>query len=189
MKTTRLMGLALAMAISLVAAGACDTGGSGRRTASPAGTATPDDRETATAAATATGDPEAELEAAAAAYLELAEETNERGEALINRLRGAATLEEARAIWAELAALEEEFTARLDTIEFPDAVEEEVQAVRDMEGELIDLMRRFAAAETDEAYAPLVEEFVQGQPERREVTNRLRAALGLPPVPTATPAA
>ena len=156
-------------------------------------------QQTATSAATLPGtptrSPTAEvatpppLASAREAYVELADRINERGEALIARLRAATTLEEARAVWAELAALEQQFIAGLDAIEFPESIAAEAQAVHDMEVALVALMDRLAAAENDAAYQVLLDEYVQGQTERRETTNRLRAALELPPLSTPTPAA
>ena len=183
----------LAAVALVVLLGACELGDSPAR--SPRTSTAPDNSVTASPSATKstpeptpTPDPDAQREAAAAEYLELADRVNERGEELFLRLREVTSLDEARIVWEEFAALEEEFLGGLESIDVPEEVEDEVAAVREMELSLIDLAERLAAAETDEAYAALIEEYIEGQPGRREITNRLRVALGLEPLPTPTPA-
>lgn len=118
---------------------------------------------------------------AALAYLRLAGPANARIAELGRRVGSAVTLEEMQAISLAYAEVEASFAADLRTLAVPSEVDDEVAVALEAIEHVAALDRR--AAETSDGAAALGQELGVALDTQRDRLGRLRAALGLGPVP------
>lgn len=127
------------------------------------------------------------LEEAAEVYTDFRERFNAENRALREQLDQAESLDEAIAIYEERLELEREFLEELRSIDWPDEVRDEADAVIESWDEVVTVVEEIVEAEDDEAYFELQERLSEASMERRDRSTALREALGIREDPTPAP--